>query len=92
MKKVNMEVIKPWITTKITEILTLEDDVLINYIFGLLEDKVCVVIEATMVTVTRCSLSCTTFITPFAILFIGALLYRMLSHRPYLTSEHYLDP
>jgi serine/arginine repetitive matrix protein 1 len=41
MHKVNMEVIKPWITQKVTELLSLEDDVLINYVFSLLEEKVC---------------------------------------------------
>lgn len=40
MKKVNMEVIQPWITKKVTDLLSLEDDVLINYIFSLLEEKV----------------------------------------------------
>jgi len=37
MKKVKLEVIKPWIAKRVTEILGLEDDVLINYIFSLLE-------------------------------------------------------
>jgi len=38
MKKVKLEVIKPWIARRVTEILGgLEDDVLINYIFSLLE-------------------------------------------------------
>lgn len=40
MHKVNMEVIKPWITKKVTDLLSLEDDVLINYVFSLLEEKV----------------------------------------------------
>lgn len=40
MKKVNLEVIKPWITQKVVDMLSLEDDVLINYIFSLLEEKV----------------------------------------------------
>lgn len=40
MHKVNLEVIKPWITKKVTELLSLEDDVLINYVFSLLEEKV----------------------------------------------------
>mmetsp|Transcript_20803 Transcript_20803/g.34275 ORF Transcript_20803/g.34275 Transcript_20803/m.34275 type:complete len:626 (+) Transcript_20803:35-1912(+) len=37
--KVNLEVIKPWITKRITEILGFEDDVLIGYIFLLLEKE-----------------------------------------------------
>jgi hypothetical protein len=40
MKKVKLEVIKPWITKKITELLGFEDEVLIGYIFSLLEAKV----------------------------------------------------
>eukprot|EP01103_Thecamoeba_quadrilineata_P011712 TRINITY_DN284_c0_g1_i2.p1 TRINITY_DN284_c0_g1~~TRINITY_DN284_c0_g1_i2.p1 ORF type:complete len:196 (-),score=38.36 TRINITY_DN284_c0_g1_i2:807-1394(-) len=39
MKKVKFDTLKPWITKKVTEILGFEDDVLINYIFGLLEEK-----------------------------------------------------
>jgi len=37
MKKVKLEVIKPWITEQVTDLLGLEDEVLIGYIFGLLE-------------------------------------------------------
>ena len=37
MSKVNMDVIKPWITERITEILNFEDDVVIDYCFNLLE-------------------------------------------------------
>ncbi len=40
MKKVNLEIIKPWITKKITDLLGFEDEVLIGYVFGLLEEKV----------------------------------------------------
>jgi len=39
MKKVNIDVIKPWIAQKITDMLSFEDDVLINYIYSLLEEK-----------------------------------------------------
>ncbi|CAJ2678903.1 unnamed protein product [Trifolium pratense] len=38
--KVNMEVMKPWITRKVTELLGFEDEVLINFIHGLLEAKI----------------------------------------------------
>jgi serine/arginine repetitive matrix protein 1 len=41
MKKVNLEVLKPWISQKVVEMLEIEDDVVISYIFGLLEEKVC---------------------------------------------------
>jgi serine/arginine repetitive matrix protein 1 len=40
MKKVKLDVIKPWIAEKVTELLGFEDEVLIGYIFGLLEEKV----------------------------------------------------
>ncbi|KAI9081790.1 hypothetical protein K1719_036052 [Acacia pycnantha] len=39
MTKVNMDVIKPWITIKVTELLGFEDEVLINFIHGLLDAK-----------------------------------------------------
>jgi len=40
MKKVNLEVIKPWISKKVTELLNgFEDEVLIAYIISLLEEK-----------------------------------------------------
>jgi len=39
MKKVKLDVIKPWITQKITELLGFEDEVLIGYINSLLEEK-----------------------------------------------------
>lgn len=40
MKKIKLDVIKPWIAEKVTELLGVEDEVLIGYIFGLLEEKV----------------------------------------------------
>jgi serine/arginine repetitive matrix protein 1 len=40
MRKVQMEVLKPWIATRVTELLGFEDEVLINFIFGLLDAKV----------------------------------------------------
>ncbi|XP_010787171.1 serine/arginine repetitive matrix protein 1 isoform X2 [Notothenia coriiceps] len=39
MTKVNLEVIKPWITQRVTETLGFEDDVVIELIFNLLEEK-----------------------------------------------------
>ncbi len=38
MKKVTLEVIKPWITQKVTDLLGYEDDVVVNYVFGMLEE------------------------------------------------------
>ncbi len=40
MKKVNFDVIKPWIARRINEILGIEDDVVIEYVFSQLEDEV----------------------------------------------------
>ena len=40
MKKVNLEVLKPWIGQKITQYLETEDEVVIGYLFSLLEEKV----------------------------------------------------
>ncbi|CAL0304162.1 unnamed protein product [Lupinus luteus] len=39
MTKVNMDVMKPWITKRVTELLGFEDEVLINFIHGLLDKK-----------------------------------------------------
>jgi serine/arginine repetitive matrix protein 1 len=39
MHKVNLEVIKPWIGQQITDLLKFEDEVLIGYVYGLLEEK-----------------------------------------------------
>lgn len=38
--KVQMDVIKPWVATRVTELLGFEDEVLINFIYGMLEEKV----------------------------------------------------
>lgn len=40
MTKVKMDVMRPWIATRVTELLGFEDEVLINFIYGLLEGKV----------------------------------------------------
>lgn len=47
MTKVNLEVIKPWITQRVTEILGFEDDVVIEFIFNQLEEKVMSLIVST---------------------------------------------
>ncbi|XP_039032708.1 serine/arginine repetitive matrix protein 1-like isoform X1 [Hibiscus syriacus] len=39
MTKVKMDVIRPWIATRVTELLGFEDEVLINFICGLLDGK-----------------------------------------------------
>lgn len=40
MTKVKMDVIKPWIAKRVTELIGFEDEVLINFIYSLLERKV----------------------------------------------------
>uniref|UniRef100_A0A3Q3W3H8 PWI domain-containing protein n=1 Tax=Mola mola TaxID=94237 RepID=A0A3Q3W3H8_MOLML len=45
MTKVNLEVIKPWITQRVTEILGFEDDVVIEFIFNQLEEKVIILMK-----------------------------------------------
>lgn len=40
MTKVKMDVMKPWIATRVTGLLGFEDEVLINFIYGLLDGKV----------------------------------------------------
>jgi serine/arginine repetitive matrix protein 1 len=40
MTKVKMDVIRPWIANRVTELLGFEDEVLINFINSLLEKKV----------------------------------------------------
>ncbi|XP_074579955.1 uncharacterized protein LOC141836378 [Curcuma longa] len=39
MTKVKMDVIRPWIATRVTELLGFEDEVLINFVYGLLDGK-----------------------------------------------------
>ncbi|CAO3650756.1 unnamed protein product [Cunninghamella blakesleeana] len=39
IKKVNLDVIKPWVSNRITQILGLEDDVVVDFTFGLLEEE-----------------------------------------------------
>ncbi|KAK3913263.1 Serine/arginine repetitive matrix protein 1 [Frankliniella fusca] len=40
MSKVKLDSIKPWITKKLTEILKLEDDVVVEFVFNQLEAKI----------------------------------------------------
>lgn len=35
-----LDVIKPWITTKITQLLGMEDDVVVEFVYNQLEEKV----------------------------------------------------
>ena len=39
MRKVNLTVIRPWIAKKVVELVGFEDEVVVEYAMGLLEDK-----------------------------------------------------
>lgn len=39
MRKVNISVLRNWIAQKVTELIKIEDDVVVEYVFGMLEDK-----------------------------------------------------
>ena len=37
LKKVKMEIVKPWITQRVTELMGMEDELVINFVFAQLE-------------------------------------------------------
>lgn len=39
MRKVNLGVMRPWVTKKVVELVGLEDEVVVEYAMELLEDK-----------------------------------------------------
>ncbi len=39
MRKVNLQVIRPWIVNKVIELVGFEDEVVVEYAMGLLEDN-----------------------------------------------------
>jgi hypothetical protein len=39
LRKVNIGVLRPWIARKVTEMIKFEDDVVVEYVFGMLEDR-----------------------------------------------------
>lgn len=43
MEKVKLEVIKPWISKKITDILHIEDDVVVEFVCNQLDVKVTII-------------------------------------------------
>ena len=40
MSKVNLDTIKPWITSRVTELLNFEDDVVTEFIYNQLDERV----------------------------------------------------
>lgn len=59
MRKVELSVMKPWIAKKVIELLGFEDEVVIEYVCGLLEDAANPVSNETCFQVTRHSFACT---------------------------------
>ena len=39
MRKVNLDVIRPWVAKKVVELVGFEDEVVVEYAMGLLEDE-----------------------------------------------------
>ena len=39
MSKVSLDTIKPWITQRVTQLLGVEDDIVVEFVFNLLEKK-----------------------------------------------------
>lgn len=39
MRKVNLQLIRPWVVKKVVELVGMEDEVVIEYAMGLLEDQ-----------------------------------------------------
>ena len=39
MNKIKLDVLKPWITKRITELLKMEDDVVVEFVFNQLEES-----------------------------------------------------
>ncbi len=57
MRKVNLTVIRPWVVKKIIELVGFEDEVVVEYAMGLLEDDsqpVCVTHELVKVALNSC--------------------------------------
>lgn len=39
LRKVNVSVLRGWVAKKVTELLNFEDDVVVEFAYGLIEDK-----------------------------------------------------
>lgn len=39
MRKVNLQVIRPWVAKRVVELVGFEDEIVVEYAMGLLEDK-----------------------------------------------------
>lgn len=45
MSKIKLDVIKPWIQDKITEILKIDDDVVVDFVYNQLDEKVLIMVK-----------------------------------------------
>jgi len=43
MTKVNVDTMKPWIATRITELLAAEDDVVVEFVYNQLDERVIII-------------------------------------------------
>lgn len=39
LRKVNISVLRPWIARRLIELMRVEDDVVVEYVYGMLEDR-----------------------------------------------------
>jgi serine/arginine repetitive matrix protein 1 len=51
MRKVELSVMKPWISDKIIELLGFEDEVVVEYVHGLLDDPTSPVIRLFLIII-----------------------------------------
>lgn len=51
MSKIKLDVIKPWIQDKITEILKIDDDVVVDFVYNQLDEKVILYLKKNYFTV-----------------------------------------
>ena len=49
MSKVNADSLKPWIASRITELLGMEDDVVVEFVYNQLETRVIVLFFAALI-------------------------------------------
>lgn len=56
MDKVNLDVIKPWITKKLIEILGVEDDVVMQYVLNMLESEKVKPAKNTITVMQKCKM------------------------------------
>ncbi|KAH9050890.1 PWI domain-containing protein [Lactarius deliciosus] len=68
MRKVNLQVIRPWVTKKVVELLGLDDELVVEYAMGLLEDE-----SQTTPDPKKMQINLTGFLTDSTPIFMAAL-------------------